>query len=176
MQAATELLLSRENFGIYLKLLLLKSWDYKDFTGNISLLICHSEKLEHRKLRNSKTNGGSPCYIQFETVLWNEKQGKLHPCFQYMQSADTVFDTLTAICHKDKMQPMLINRGLAISTHRTSSDLYFQTTDLTLIWFVTNHGTPETWECKIHGSITACGHIAKNSLFLLIVHMKLLFC
>lgn len=69
MQAATELIFSHEMFGIYLKLLLLKPWDYKDFTGNISLLICQSKKLEHRKLRNSKTNGGNPCYIQFEAVL-----------------------------------------------------------------------------------------------------------
>lgn len=69
MQAATELLFSHENFGIYSKLLLLKWWDYKDFTGNISLLICHSGKLEYRKLRNSKTNGSNPCYIQCEAVL-----------------------------------------------------------------------------------------------------------
>lgn len=66
------------------------------------------------------------------------RKGKLHPCFQYMQSAGTVFEQLTATCHKDKMQPMLINRGLAISTHKASSDLYFQTIDLTLIFALSN--------------------------------------
>lgn len=150
MQAATELQFLHENLGIYLKLLLLKSCDYKVFTGNTSLLICNSEKLEHRKLRSLKTNESNPCYIDFKAVLWFEKEGKgctLH--FQYVQSVGVVFDImLTATCHKDKMQPMLINRDLAISTHMAFSNLYFQRINLSLVFALSNE-SQNTWNLGV---------------------------
>jgi len=94
MQAATELQFSHENVRIYFKLLLLKSWDYKVFTGYISFLICNSEKLEHRKLRSLKTNESNPCYIDFEAVLWFEKEGEAAPSIFHTCSRQAWFLTL----------------------------------------------------------------------------------
>jgi len=56
-----------------------------------------------------------------------------------MQSAGVVFNImLTAACHKEKMQATLINIGLAVSTHKASSNLYFQRTNPSLIFALSN--------------------------------------
>lgn len=64
IQAATELQFSCENLGIYVKTLLLQSWDYKVFTWNISFYLeGYMEKLEYRKDRGLETNENNSCYF-----------------------------------------------------------------------------------------------------------------
>lgn len=76
---------------------------------------------ESLNIGNSETQKqmeATPAIFSVRQCYDLRRKGKLHPCFQYMQSAGTVFDMLTATCHKDKKQPLLINWGLAISLHR----------------------------------------------------------
>lgn len=64
----------------------------------------------------------------FNLRQWYDLRGKgrLPLAFQYVPSAISVFDImLTATCHRDETQSPLINRGLVISTHTSSSDLCF---------------------------------------------------
>lgn len=81
MQAATELQFSHENLRIYLKILLLKSWDDKVHTGNISLLIGNLEKLEHRKLRGSKQMKTTPTILTLRQCYGLRREGRLRPPF-----------------------------------------------------------------------------------------------
>jgi len=127
MQTDTELQFSSENSGIYSKLLLSKLWDYEVL---LEISFFWSEKLHgkalHWKLRDLKPNVINPCYFEFKAMHYLRGKRNLPPWLSAHAFSRHVFDiTLTATCHSDKMQPPLINRGLALSTHMSFSDLCF---------------------------------------------------
>lgn len=140
-QAATESQFSCENLRIYLKLLLLKPCDYKNFTGNLSLLICNPEKIEYRKLRSSTKNGSYPCYIKFKAVLWFEKEGEAAPSVSIRAVSRHGFWHYADCNLSQRQDAAYINCGLTIAIHTTTSNLYFERTNLSLIFALSN----ESW-------------------------------